>query len=390
MSGGSRWARLRRLLSMLLGLPDHLARQSRDLDQLGQGLERVGQRLDRVEQQLTALAGRVDLETTMAALADAENQSRRFAHQMDDSMALLRVTEARSQHLAHQLDDALELLHATEARTGTLLDHAVRAALTSDFIVSQQHAAYIEASERLTVRERSAAVAARSLVLEAVAPIALDSADHLSPESTEEGVVRPVGFVAHCRRVLGSRLACLDLGTGGAGLVYEFVMQDVLAIGLDGSDHNQRLGRGYWPVLPDNLRTCDVTRSFILRQADGRPFRFPLVTAWEMLEHIPESLVPGLLSNVRDNLAPDGWFVGSVSLREYVGGDGQPYHVTLRPREWWAERFAEAGLEIVDGHPFDVRSFPRGNGPHFQDFHNYCSMPTDGFHFVAQHRTGVR
>jgi hypothetical protein len=41
-------------------------------------------------------------------------------------------------------------------------------------------------------------------------------------------------------------------------------------------------------------------------------------------------------------------------------------------------------LQWLEEHPFDERLFIRGNGPRYQDFHNYRDAPGEGFHLVAR------
>jgi hypothetical protein len=47
-------------------------------------------------------------------------------------------------------------------------------------------------------------------------------------------------------------------------------------------------------------------------------------------------------------------------------------------------KLIESGLVMLDNHPFNEKLFCQGNGPRFQDFHNYALNPNEGFWFVAQ------
>jgi SAM-dependent methyltransferase len=306
--------------------------------------------------------------------------------QLDESLPLLRISEERSRSLERQLHDSLTLLRITEERSRSQQYQSMQALYAADYQMDMLQKWYVESAPSITrLADSQAAFGARSIRLETAYPIALTSNDHLVPGSTAEGVVRPTQFVTDCVRVLGRDMQCLDLGTGAAGLVFEFAMNDIVAIGVDGSDYCRNNKVGYWPLLPDNLRTCDITHPFRFKPAnDEDTLRFDLITTWEVLEHIAETDLAQLLQNVKAHLAPTGYFIGSVSLLEYVAANGHPYHVTLKSKSWWKDKFQENGLLMLDEHPFNERLFYRGNGPRFQDFHNYFSHPEEGFHFVAR------
>jgi len=69
-----------------------------------------------------------------------------------------------------------------------------------------------------------------------------------------------------------------------------------------------------------------------------------VVTAWEVLEHIPEAATPGLFNNIRSALKP-----------------GAVWHVTVKPWAWCHHRVQQAGVELV-GTLFKTADFPRGAG----------------------------
>jgi hypothetical protein len=315
--------------------------------------------------------------------ADAETS--KADAETSEALNLIRLTERRSRTLEIQLNDTLTLLRITEERSRTQQYQATQALFAANYQMDVLQKWYMESVSATSGLENNQAIAAaRAIRLETEHPIALMSNDHLAPDSTSEGIVRPTQFVSHCLSVLGQDIRCLDLGTGAAGLVFEFVMNGAVALGVDGSDYCRQNKVGYWPLLPDNLRTCDLTHPFWFKGADGSPIKFDLVTLWEVLEHIAENDLNGVLRNIHAHLESRGYVLGSISLLEYVGASGTPYHVTLKPKSWWKEKFRENGLVMLDQHPFNERRFCRGNGPRFQDFHNYFSHPEEGFHFVAR------
>ncbi|MEO6147406.1 MAG: methyltransferase domain-containing protein [Sulfuriferula sp.] len=303
-----------------------------------------------------------------------------------DLLTSLRIVEERTRTLETQLNDSLTLLRITEERSRTLQYQASQALFAAHYQIDMLQKWYLESVPATSnLANKPCVVAARSIRLDTAHSIAFTSNDHIAPDSTVEGVVRPTRFVRHCIDILGQDIRCLDLGTGAAGLVFEYVMNGVVAIGVDGSDYCKRNKVGYWPILPDNLCTCDITQPFRFMHADdGSSVKFDVITMWEVLEHIGEKDLSLLLQNVEAHLESTGYCIGSISLVEYVHASGIPYHVTLKPKPWWKEKFLANGLVMLDDHPFNNHLFCRGNGPNFQDFHNYFINPEDGFHFVAQ------
>jgi hypothetical protein len=299
--------------------------------------------------------------------------------QLDAMLILLRSTEERSKTLE-------SLVHIVEERSRTLEYEARQAVFAAHYQIDLLQRLYVESMPViLGLNELAAFNASHILELKTDFPIAVDSNDHINPHSTTEGVTRPTFFVQNCMDVLGRDIKCLDLGSGAAGLVFEFAMNQVLAVGVDGSDFCRVNRVGYWPLLPNNLFTCDITKpfSFLLRDTETL-IGFDGITMWEVLEHITESDLPSLFSNISRHLDKHGYLIGSISLVEYVDSVGNPYHVTLKPRDWWKAKFIESGLIMLDTYPFNENLFCRGNGPRFQDFHNYALNPNEGFLFVAQ------
>ena len=277
-------------------------------------------------------------------------------------------------------------MRTVEERSRTLEYYATQLIFATDHQTDQLQKHYVESIPFLLgLDQRVAFNASHTIELKTNFPIATFSHDHISPDSTAEGVSRPTFFVQNCISVLGQDIKCLDLGSGGAGLVFEYAMNHVLAIGVDGSDFCRKNRIGFWPLLSNNLFTCDITKPFSFLSRDTQAMiDFDVITMWEVLEHIAESDLLNLFSNISSHLGKNGYFIGSISLIEYADSSGTPYHITLKPREWWKEKFLEGGLVMLESHPFNEKLFCRGNGPRFQDFHNYSLNPHEGFWYVAQ------
>jgi hypothetical protein len=358
----------------------------------------LDQRFERVETTLAALEtglARVEPATAAAAAASVATQSScariesalaHLSNQGETLDFLVRTIEQRSR-VIEELGRGLEMRSKTieelsrtiEARTNTLEFVARQSLYMGLHQIDHLQKSYTEFSPALRGLS-GRKIAPPGLELQTDHPIALGSNDHLSPDSTTEGIPRPTMFVQDCIRVLGEGLRLLDLG-----LVYEARDNGVLAMGIDGSDFCRRNRIGYWPLLDDHLFTCDITKPFqFVETGSATPVRFDLVTMWEVLEHIDEKDLPALFSNIHRQLTDDGYFLGSISLLEYLDTTGKPYHVTLQDRDWWKSMFLASGIEMLDVHPFNEYLFCRGNGPRYQDFHNYKSNPQDGFLFVAR------
>jgi 2-polyprenyl-3-methyl-5-hydroxy-6-metoxy-1,4-benzoquinol methylase len=174
----------------------------------------------------------------------------------------------------------------------------------------------------------------------------------------------------------------MDLGCSGGALVRSFLEDGFVSIGLEGSDVSKRLRSGEWGVIPGHLFTCDIARPFKVVTADEQPVTFHCISAWEVLEHIPESRLDDLIANIANHLEPNGIFVGSVAC--FPDGDpftGAVYHVTLHNREWWLNRFRIHGLTPIDVSPFVKEDFVRGYGRGLKD---WDPDDGDGFHVVLK------
>ena len=216
--------------------------------------------------------------------------------------------------------------------------------------------------------------------------IASNSNDHIFPESTTEGMVRHPKLVKKAKELFGENMSFLDIGCGGGALVFDFAIEGILSIGLDGSDTCLKSNDTFWNLLPKNFFTCDITQEFSLIDSSKEIKRFDLISSWEVLEHIPESGLNQMLKNIHNHLSEKGYFIGTVSMLEYSDPKtGVVYHVTLENKEWWINIFRKNGLIILDtnDNPFHFNDFYRGVGGRYQDLHNYSENPNSGFQFVA-------
>jgi hypothetical protein len=224
-------------------------------------------------------------------------------------------------------------------------------------------------------------------------PVAIYSDDHKFPRGVRNDNSRHPRFVRAVEQVFNRKVRHLDLGCAGGGLVLDFLLRGHESVGIEGSDFALREQRAEWRVIPRHLFTADITKPFSFSRADGSKARFDVITAWEVLEHIPEASLSGMCTNLRENLSEDGIFVGSIATFEDRDPEtGAVWHVTVKPRDWWLEAFAAHGLEAVEG-VFHARDYVRGGGnsrvgPSGRWDWDAERNPELGFHVTLRKRTG--
>lgn len=215
-------------------------------------------------------------------------------------------------------------------------------------------------------------------------PVALDSSDHKWPHGTLYDNSTNRAFNLKLYDFFGNRpdLAVLDLGCSGGAFVKMVLEDGFMAVGVEGSDVSRKLRSGEWDTCLYHLLTADIADEFQIVNSSGDPVRFHCITAWEVLEHIPSAKLPALLANIRRHLYPDGIFAASVAIfPDENPVTGAIYHVTLEPKSWWLDRFAEAGMRELNSHPFETKDYVRGHGVGLT---NWSPNDGDGFHLVMK------
>lgn len=219
-------------------------------------------------------------------------------------------------------------------------------------------------------------------------PVAISSADHTHPRGTKADNTRSPRFVARCEAVFGRKVSHMDLGCAGGGLVWDFHSGGNQSIGIEGSDYSLLERRAFWSLIPERLFTADITKPFRIETDGGQPKQFDVVTAWEVLEHIHEADLPAMFANIRDHLVPGGLFVASVAtFPDQDPVTGAVWHVTIKPRAWWAEKIASLGLKVVETPPFTHHDYVRGTGNNRTWDWDAAVRPEMGFHIVAARPT---
>jgi hypothetical protein len=177
-------------------------------------------------------------------------------------------------------------------------------------------------------------------------PLASDSPDHLSPFGAVRDNSRNPRFNQKLYRLYDdASLYILDIGCAGGGFVKDCVDDGHTAFGIEGTDTCRKHSLGEWAAIPDSLFTCDASQPFHFETMDGSRFCFDVITAWEVLEHIPAPRLDTFFANVRRNLHSWGLFIVSVHSTSSLV-NGVEYHQTIQPPDWWETQFKLHGFWI--------------------------------------------
>lgn len=177
------------------------------------------------------------------------------------------------------------------------------------------------------------------IIINTMFPVAYDSADHMEPEGTKNDNSSNIDLIHEIEKDLSeiSPLQILDLGCAGGGLVHDFVKKGHIAVGLEGSDYNIVHQRAEWPALyGKNLFTCDITKEYsiwIEKDQKISPFACDLITAWEVVEHIPPDRLSLFFELIRRHLKIGGRFIAGISLCS-----APPHHASLFSISDWKKK----------------------------------------------------
>ncbi|WP_118974877.1 class I SAM-dependent methyltransferase [Taibaiella koreensis] len=176
--------------------------------------------------------------------------------------------------------------------------------------------------------------------------VAYESLDHLNPWGTKRDNSRNSIFNRKVYKIFNESnvtLKVLDLGCSGGGFVKNCIDDGCVAIGLEGSDFSKKHKRAEWRSIPENLFTCDITRTFQLSDETGKEMIFDLITSWEVLEHIEEKDLKPLFENIQKHLSHKGLCIVSICYVDDII-NGVNLHRTVKPKSWWLEKVKELGM----------------------------------------------
>lgn len=157
-----------------------------------------------------------------------------------------------------------------------------------------------------------------------VKPCATESLDNLHPKGALSTIGNP-GFLLEMDRRLKHSPRWLDLGCAQGTLVKAARMLGWEAYGIEGAAS---------VVSPSRfIFNGDITEHISASEP------FDMVTAWEVLEHIPTHLLPGVVNNIVRNLKPGGLFLASTNDEPELHC-GVDLHVTKLTNAKWKETFS--------------------------------------------------
>lgn len=195
-------------------------------------------------------------------------------------------------------------------------------------------------------------------------PFATKSKDFIVPGGAMMDFSFNTDFNEACLDLFPYRpsVALLDLGCSNGTAVETFLKNDkkrsivrsgakvqeveYIAAGVDGCDYQVQRESGSWSRIPDNLLCADLCWHFTVYNAKLQektngyvtPFRFEIITAWEVMEHLPEDKLDIFFNNVNAHLMPDGVFAMSISFQPGY------HHETVKDLQWWLDLFDKKGF----------------------------------------------
>jgi hypothetical protein len=200
--------------------------------------------------------------------------------------------------------------------------------------------------------------------------IAYNSPDHINPFGALHNNTYNTNFNKKLYQLFNRQLFIMDLGCAGGGFIKECIDDGHIGVGLEGSDCRKKLQLPEWNTIPDNLFTCDITADFYLLYNETQ-IKFDVITMWDVLEHILESELSKLITNIKNNLHKDGIFISSINVaseqhRAQMNpndfGPGK-HHQNIQSIEWWNDFFTHNGfIEDEDIKQYFEPDWVRGPG----------------------------
>lgn len=194
----------------------------------------------------------------------------------------------------------------------------------------------------------------RRVIVRATREVAYDSPDHLIPFGTRHDNHTHRRFNKKLNELYGidTSFWLMDLGCSGGGFVKSCLDEGHMAVGIEGSDYSKKRRRAEWRTIPEYLFTADITVPFeVLGEFSGgeQRLKFDIITSWEVMEHIQERDIAGVVENVKKHLRPGGLWMMSIAVFDDIH-KGVNLHQTVKPKKWWVEKLEGLGVHCVDAY----------------------------------------
>lgn len=190
-------------------------------------------------------------------------------------------------------------------------------------------------------------------------PLATDSPDHIDPFGVKYNNTHNQAFNNKLYELLPRPFRIMDWGCAGGASIKAFIEQGCYGLGIDGSDYRRVHNMEEWNNIPNNLFTCDLSKSFQVLE-NGTPAKFDVITAWELMEHFHRDDLPQVYESVKRHLKDNGYWIMSICVFDEVKSkdtygiewgpkdkfDSKFHHQWCVPREWWYEDFEKNGFKI--------------------------------------------
>lgn len=323
--------------------------------------------------------GRVQLEESLRTLYTSvlvvHSQDREGLEQLEKSLNVLQTSFSDMQNTTLQAVDwnreAVYEVRNENRIHATLLQKLQEHDIELNETYRNEIHRHIDFTYRdlMTLLRGKDGVWSKEVTLETDFPIAYESNDTLRPHGTIRDNTRCPRFIFRCEQLFPQteHLNFLDLGCSGGGMVLEALLRGHYALGLEGCDESMRQQRAEWRLIPEHLKTCDISKPFSIKEkSSDEKVLFDVVTAWEVLEHISESELPQLVQNIYNTMAMGSIFVATVAAKTDTDPvTGRDWHQTIRPFIWWKSLFEAHGF-VLENDKFTVYDLARGvyNPPH--------------------------
>jgi len=331
----------------------NLLRRTVRTDQILDRLERIEGSLhtDQILERLERIEGSVRSDQILERLERIEGSVRpdqilERLERIERSVRTDQILERLERIERSVIDQIVARSEPIERLVAALADAQARGAAAAQNAEAAAHEARLAmlAVQKARLLERHGCPTIRT-----EAPVAYDSPDHIVPWGTANDNSKNERFTCKLITLLrADRVSVMDLGCSGGGQIRQFIEQGYFGIGVEGSDYSLRQLRAEWKTIPEMLFTADITKPFrVCNTESGDTFRFGAITLWEVIEHIHERDLAGLMSNIDCHLLQNGLVIMSVSPNEEII-DGVALHQTVEGKDWWLDTFAKLGWKNHD------------------------------------------